>query len=250
MNINKNWKRFLAFGCTHAKAIDKEAWDFALGFRERFKPHMVLHLGDAIDMAGLMGHGKGTDTEGDELNPDIDTGLTQLRELKPNVWIYGNHEDRAFKLARSKHAATAYAAEKICQEMEKCAEKIRCQTIKYSGIYQVYDLADIAFQHGVLFNEMAARDTCEYLCTNGVRRKAVFVHTHKTAIQAARNLTSAIGYNVGTLTKRGSLDYAKNRRATLAWTQAICWGYYQEETKQSAIYITQRNHDEVWVSPI
>jgi predicted phosphodiesterase len=249
VNINHKWKRFAFVGCTHAKYICKDAWDAFMSFREVFKPHFVAHIGDAIDMTGLMAHGSGSGSDGDDLSPDVDTGLIHLEQMRPNVFIHGNHEDRAYKMLNSKNPTIKYAAYKICEQIEKKCQKIKCRSIPYSGIFQVYDLADMAIQHGVLFNEMAARDTAEYLCTNGKRRKAIFAHTHKTAIQSARNLTSAVGYNIGTLSARGSLEYAKNRRATLAWTQAWAWGYYNEELNQSVIYITQRNHDEVWHIP-
>lgn len=250
MYINKNWKRFAMVGCTHARYVDKTAWDAFMSFREAFKPHFVAHIGDAIDMTGLMSGGGGSGSEGDDLAPDVDTGLVHLELMRPDVFILGNHENRAYKLATSKNPSVAYAANKICQQIEDKCKKIKCRAIPYNGIFQVYDIADIAIQHGVLFNEMAARDTAEYLCTNGIRRKVIFAHTHKTAIQSARNLTSATGYNIGTLSQRGSLEYANNRRATLAWTQAFCWGYYHEESKQSSVYITQRNHDEKWHLPL
>lgn len=248
-NIVNTWKRFAALGCSHARFLDKEAWNAFMTFREAFKPHFLAHLGDAIDMTGLMGNGIGSGSAGDDLEPDVDTGLVHLRELKPTVFLMGNHEDRAYKLRNSKNPTIGYAAEKICQQIEQTCQKIKCRTIPYTGVFQTYDLADIVFQHGVLFNEMAARDTAEYLCTNGSRRKAIFVHTHKTAIQSARNLTSAVGYNIGTLSRRGALDYAKGRRATLAWTQAWAWGFYNEKLNQSVVYITQRNHDEIWHQP-
>jgi predicted phosphodiesterase len=239
----------MILGCTHARYIDPDAFDAFMSFKETFKPHFCAHLGDAIDMTGLMGHGVGSGNMDDDLEPDVDTGLVHLDLIRPNVLLMGNHEDRAYKLTKSKNAAIAYASYKICEAMEEKCKKIKCRVIPYDGIFQAYDLADMVLTHGTLFNEMAARDTAEYMCTNGIRRKCLFAHTHKVAVQPARNLTSAIGYNIGTLTRRNALGYAKNRRATLAWTQGWAWGYYNEALKQSVVYITSRNHDEMWATP-
>ena len=247
--INKQWKRFLAVTCTHAKHIDPTAWQAVLTFKERFKPNLTLHLGDAIDMTGLMAHGQGSGSKGDDLSPDIDTGLMHLRELKPQIFLLGNHEDRAYKLAMSKNEATAYGANKACEHIEKTCQKIRCQMIPYTGIEQIKDIADIGFTHGTIYNEMAARDMAVKYC-NGSRRKIIFGHTHKVAVASAPTKHGGTGYNIGTLTAKSSLEYAKNRPSTFAWTQAFCWGYYNEELKQSSVHITQRNHDEVWHLPL
>ena len=248
-NITHKWSRFAMLGCTHAKYIDKSALDAFMSFKEAFKPDFTAHLGDAIDMTGLMGKGSGSHGHGDELEPDVDTGLQHLEMIKPNLFMFGNHEFRAEELTKSKSAAVSYASFKICQAIEDKCKKIKCRTLPYNGVFQVFDLADMALLHGAVYNEMAARDTAEYVCTNGRRRKAIFAHTHKVAIQPARNLTSAMGYNIGTLSARGAMHYAQNRRATLAWTQGWAWGFYNEKLNQSVVHITSRNHDEVWVQP-
>ena len=249
-NITHKWKKWMGLGCTHARYIDPTAWEAAMTFRERFKPHIVAHLGDAIDLTGLMAHGKGTDSQGDDITPDIDTGLQHLRELRPDVFVMGNHEARAYELTNSKVASTAYSAFKIIQEIEKTCQKIKCRAIPYDGVYQqVFSIADMAMIHGVQFNQTAARDTAKDICTNGVWRKVIFVHTHQVAIQSTTGLLPATGYNIGTLTARGALKYANRRPATRSWTQAWAWGYYNEELMQSVVYITSRLPEEVWVQP-
>lgn len=243
-NITHRWRRLMAVSCSHAKYCDKEAWKAVLTFKERFKPHCTLHLGDFVDLTSLMSGAKGT-SEAEPLIPDIDTGLQHLRELRPQIVLAGNHEVRAYKLRGSPSAPVAYASHKIVEAMEQTCSKLKARLVPYDGVFQMVDVADVGFCHGSIFNEMAARDQAEMAC-NATRRKVAFGHTHKVSVQSGRTLTGGTGYNIGTLTTRAAMDYANTRRATLAWTQAFLWGEYCEELGQSSLHITQRNPHEQW----
>ncbi len=222
-------------------------------FKSRFSPDTILHLGDFIDLSALMGNGIGSGSDGDEVIPDIDTGLMHLRELmagcKNPYVLCGNHEDRAWKLTHSKNSVTSYCAHKIVSAIEDTSKKIKARLIPYSGIEQIVDIADIGFTHGTCYGESAARDMAEQYC-NGTRRKIVMGHTHRVAIQNARTYHGGTCYNIGTLTSRGALEYAKNRRSTFSWCQAWCWGEYCESLNQSSLQITQRGRGEAWRMPI
>jgi predicted phosphodiesterase len=222
-------------------------------FKDRFKPDTILHLGDFIDLSALMGNGIGSGSDGDEVTPDIDTGLMHLRELmagcKNPYVLCGNHEDRAWKLTHSKNSVTSYCAHKIVSAIEDTTKKLKARLIPYSGIEQIVDIADIGFTHGTCYGESAARDMAEQYC-NGTRRKIVMGHTHRVAIQNARTYHGGTCYNIGTLTSRGALEYAKNRRSTFSWCQAWCWGEYCESLNQSSLQITQRGRGEAWRMPI
>jgi len=248
-NITHKWKRILAVSCSHAKYVDKDAWKTVLKFKEKFKPATTIHLGDFIDLTALLGGGTGSGCQGEEIAPDVDTGFTHLRELRPNVVLAGNHEDRAYKLRESKRPDTAYAAHKICEGIENTCTGIGARFLPYDGIEQLWSIADIGFTHGTCYGESATRDMAEQYC-DGTIRKIVFGHTHKVSMASARSKAGGTGYNIGTLTARNALGYAKTRRSTFAWTQAFLWGEYCESLNQSSLHITQKNHNEQWRLPI
>lgn len=252
-NITHKWKKVLAVSCSHAKYCCPDAWKAVMTFKSRFSPDTILHLGDFIDLSALMGNGIGSGSDGDEVTPDIDTGLMHLRELmagcKNPYVLCGNHEDRAWKLTHSKNSVTSYCAHKIVSAIENTTKKLKARLIPYSGIEQIVDIADIGFTHGTCYGESAARDMAEQYC-NGTRRKIVMGHTHRVAIQNARTYHGGTCYNIGTLTSRGALEYAKNRRSTFSWCQAWCWGEYCESLNQSSLQITQRGRGEAWRMPI
>ena len=246
-NITHKWRKLMAVSCSHARYVDPEAWATVLKFKATFMPTLTLHLGDFVDLTSLMSGAKAA-TEAEPLIPDIDTGLQHLRELRPQIVCCGNHEVRAFRARSSPQAPVAYAAHKIVEAMDQTCQKLKARLVPYDGVFQMVDIADIGFCHGSIFNEMAARDQAEMAC-NSTRRKVVFGHTHKVSIQSARTINGGTGYNIGTLTQRGGMDYANTRRATLAWTQAFLWGEYCEELNQSSLHITQRNPGEQWRLP-
>jgi predicted phosphodiesterase len=252
-NIAHKWKKVLAVSCTHARYCDSEAWKAVMSFKEKYKPDTILHLGDFIDMSALMGNGAGSGNDGDEITPDIDTGLTHLRQLmagcKDPYILCGNHEDRAWKLTNSKNAVTSYCAHKIISAIEDTSKKLKARLIPYSGIEQIVDIADMGFTHGTCFGESAARDMAEQYCDRS-RRKIIMGHTHRVAIQNARTYHGGTCYNIGTLTARGALEYAKNRRSTFSWCQGWLWGEYCESLHQSSLQITQRAKGDVWRLPI
>ena len=125
--INKQWKKWMAVSCSHGDHIDPEARDAVLRFKEQFRPHTIVHLGDFIDAAaarsGAMNDPNASDRAA-SVAEDLSAGVDFLQELRPNHILYGNHEDRLFRLANSPNALAAHAATLVIQEIEKTAKSL------------------------------------------------------------------------------------------------------------------------------
>jgi hypothetical protein len=90
------------------------------------------------------------------------------------------------------------------------------------------------FTHGTIYNESACRDMAETY----VEADAVFFgHTHSPGIALARNSRRTIGINVGTIESLRLNNFAKTRRKTLSWGQAIAYGEYCDTGIQPSLYI-------------
>jgi hypothetical protein len=246
-NIGSKWTRFMAVGCSHGKHIDKAAKEIVLAFRERWKPELIVHLGDAIDTAAFRSGARGIDADSSEpVAPDIDGGLQFLAELGADVFLCGNHEARLWHLSHSPNAVISYAASQCVDAIQKACAKRGTLIVPYSGIHQVYKRADVTFTHGTFYNEMAARDYAE---TYG--GKVVFAHTHKAAQQEGRTHAPSTGYCVGTLTRRAALEYASTRRATLSWSHGLVFGEFREgASPQSAVWLSAAAQGEEWRTPL
>jgi len=224
-NINRKWKRWAAVSCSHGSDIDPRAREAALKFFDAYKPHERLHLGDAIDLGAMRAGARRDPDEPDRaqsLMDDLLAGLSFLHELRPTRFFHGNHEARAASLCHSGNAIVAHAAACVMARIEDDLARYKTEIIPYAGLQRscIRYLGGTAFLHGALYNVSAARDTAEALGTH-----CVFGHTHRVAVESARTLADAVGYNIGSLIKLDA-EYAASRRATLAWRSALAYGEY------------------------
>jgi len=239
-------KKILILGCSHAKYADPTALDAVLTFRQRFKPSIVVHLGDAIDCTAFMSSHMGAG-RGDDIQPDIDSGIDFLKELRPTHFLFGNHEDRLDRLVEHKNEIVNFAAVTILSHLESFFSRSKCQFQSYSGNEQGIQIGNVRLMHGTIYNESATRDHAEaYAPQGGV---VVHAHTHRAGQATGRRYDKPIGFGTGTLTKRGAMEYAKTRRATLGWSQGFVYGWVSDNSSQ--LYLCQRqNEDAKWLLPI
>lgn len=216
------YKRILGFACSHGIHIDPQARSAILNFRDAYKPHTVVHLGDAIDTAAFRSGARGTSDEAEPVEPDIDEGLGFIRDAGVTHYLAGNHEDRLWNLAEHPNAIVSYAAAQCIHAIKDLCKERKITFVKWDGIFQGLKFGNFTFLHGALYSENATRDHAEAI------GNCVHAHNHRPAISCGRRLDCPIGFGVGTLTRRREMGYAKSRRATTAWGQAFVWGEYND----------------------
>jgi predicted phosphodiesterase len=239
MNIVSPWRRFMAVGCSHGIYADPLAVEAVLRFREQYRPHEVIHLGDFTDMSAFMG---GANGEGDKIKPDLMGGIEFLNNLQCTTVLCGNHEARLWRDRNSNNELRAMAAETSIEAIEAACLKLHANLIPYTGVWQAYKLANYTFTHGTIYNENSARDMA------GVYGNVIFAHTHKASIQAGRTFTPSLGISVGTLTRRGAMEYANTRISTLAWSQGFVYGEYNELSLHPKLHI--HDFSDTWKLPL
>lgn len=237
MNKIRNWKRFAVVGCSHGTAIDPVAAKAVLKFKKDFKPNLFIHAGDFIDAEAFMGNGKG---DGESIAPDIQAGLEFLEEGQFNVVLNGNHEDRIWRLVHSKNEIVAECSMYLKNKILKTCKGLKAKHLEYSGIEQKYLFSNALVTHGTIYNENSCRDMAEMYNEANV---VIFAHTHKAGFAKGRRSDNPSGYCVGTLARKGALEYAKTRRSTLAWSQAIVYGEYSDDICIPHIYVHPQQLD-------
>ena len=218
----------MAVGCSHGIYADPVALDAVLRFIDGYKPQERIHLGDFTDMSAFMG---GANGEGDPIKPDLDGGVDFLNKMRATQILCGNHEARLWRDRRSHNQLRAMAAEASIEAIETTALKLHAQLYPYTGIFQACKLANFIFTHGTIYNENSCRDMAE------IYGNVIFAHTHKASIQTGRTFRKSIGISVGTLTRRGAMEYANTRRSTLGWSQAFVFGEYCDTEMHPQLHV-------------
>lgn len=243
-HIATKYEKFMAVSCSHGKYADPSAIEAVLTMRDRWKPSIMVHLGDWCDTTAFRSGAVGSSDESEPVAPDIDGGIQFLRKLRPTHVLDGNHEDRIPRLLNHRNALISYAAQQATDYIDRSFVEIGCRRIPYDGVFQKYVVGDVTFTHGTIYNENSARDMAEIY-----GGKVIFGHTHRSQMGEGRTIKESTGYCVGTLTKRGEMDYAKCRRATLGWRQGLVYG--EIGPKDSAVWLITRgefNHE--WRLPL
>jgi hypothetical protein len=232
-NITRSWKRFLAVGCSHGHLADQKLLRGVLRFKDRWKPHKVVHLGDAIDLACLREGAIGT--ADDAVNPesDLQDGLAFIERLEPSVWHLGNHEARLVRLMSSPRAMVAALAARVYADLESQAERLRCDLVPYNfqDGWRTPFGSDCLTGHGYMANEMALRDHAEAICA-GPANKVIIAHLHRVSQHEGRRRDHPTGYCVGWMGDPQLAVYAAHRRATTSWSRGFAWGEYCDNETQ------------------
>jgi len=243
-HIATTYERFIAISCSHGKYADETAIDAVLKVRERWNPSIVVHLGDWCDTTAFRSGAVGSSDESEPVAPDIDGGLSFLRKYRPTHVLDGNHENRIPRMLSHRNALVAYAAQQATDYIDRTFVEIGCRRIPYDGVFQKLVIGDVTFTHGTIYNENSARDMAEIY-----GGKVIFGHTHRSQQAEGRTIKESTGYCTGTLTRRGEMDYAKARRATLGWRQGLVYG--EIGPKDSAVWlITRGEFDKEWRLPL
>jgi predicted phosphodiesterase len=220
----RSWKRGIAVGCSHGIHADPLALKAVVRVVDEWKPSARIHLGDWTDTTALRSGAGGTADEAEPLQPDIDGGLAFLDAMRATHMVCGNHEDRIWRAAASPRAIVAHCAQSIIQQIEAKARTLRAKLYTYDGVFQTkLKIGNYTGTHGTAYNENAARDHAE------MHGNVFHAHTHRPAIATGRRSDHPTGICVGTLTRRREMDYAKTRRSTLAWGQAILLFHYCDD---------------------
>lgn len=242
-NIVKNWKSFLAVGCSHGSKINASAADAIIKFRESRKFKTVIHLGDFLETSCFRSGAKGTSDESEPIEPDLDAGCRFLQRLRPTIVLNGNHEIRPWKLQGHHNAIVSECAMSVVSRLRKQMKALHADYEESWSIRSFRTLGNYKFMHGYIFNENSCRDMAE---TEG---NVVFAHTHRAGMAKGRRSDSPTGVCVGTLSDIPNMDYANSRRATHAWSGGACFGEYCDDRLVPFLYEQPQTETE-WRLPI
>lgn len=241
--VNRQWRKWMAVGCSHGSLIDPVAAETAILFAERWKPERRLHLGDVFDETAFRTGAKNTPDETASISDDLTAGLDFLECYRPTDILNGNHDDRVWKLAYHYNAIIAHAACSVINEFVSVAQKIGARHITHYDIRRSWiELGGTKFLHGFMYGEQALRDHAEHF------GNCVIAHLHRPGMAPGRRADSPRAYCVSTLADIARLEYAKGRRATSMWAHGLAYGEYCED--ECKVWIAQDDMNGNWNLPL
>ena len=239
------WKRILAVGCSHGQYIDTHAAEQILRFRwGDFNPDVVVHLGDAVDLAALRTGAKHDPEDPDnvvDINEDIEDGLSFLRDLNPTHYCYGNHEDRLNKMATHWNSRDKELGRRLKSQLHGGLPK--------TTILETWDqrswfkYGDTRFGHGIFFGRGFLGQSADSF------GNCVVAHAHHPGVATGVRIDHPRATSVGCLRTIGTASYAKDRRATLAWGHGFVWGYFNETKAQLWLHAESDDTSGEWKLP-
>ena len=244
-NINSRWVKYIASGCSHGHLEDRTAVDAVLGFVDRWKPSVRIHLGDFVDNSAFRSGAPGTKDEAASLTEDMEAGVRLLLDYRATHILNGNHEDRLWNNMFHPSAIRARAAQALVEDIRNAVKKLRAKHIEAYDITDsraMFRFGDTTFLHGYMFNENGVRDHAEHF------GRCVIAHLHTPGEANGRRSDHATATCVGTLADVRKLNYAKNRRSTARWGAGFVWGEFND--RECVVWLAKRNQHGEWRLPL
>ena len=190
--------RFLALGDVHYPHHDPDSVELVLRFLRKWKPHVLLLMGDIFDMLPISHHEIGSGNlkklEGQRLLRDYEEGfktlIVPLIKASPGayrVWVDGNHEAWALKLEGKIPGLEGMLDPFSVLNLEKY---FHLHAPQGSVIY----LGRLAFSHG----DSIVRSG-KYLACRAVERfsSSILIWHHHTFQVHTRETLSTMAYQTG-----------------------------------------------------
>lgn len=244
-NINRQWRKFVAVGCSHGHLADRDALAAVLKFTAAYKPQTRIHLGDFTDQAAFRSGAHGTKDETASIKDDLTSGLGFLREFRPTHLLNGNHEDRLWHLASHHNEVVARAAGSVINEICDLARKLKAVHVTEYDIGSSWlTFGDTKALHGWMYGQHALMEHAEHF------GKTMMAHLHIAAIYPGRRSDNPSAWCCGTLANVPAMGYAKKRRATSRWSHGILYGAYSDTYCHIDLLRCEQNQARNWRLPL
>lgn len=206
--------RFAFISDTHGDRVDHEALSVALHFIKRWwKPEIRIHGGDLFDFRWIRSKAN-LDDQRDDPNPDINAGYDIIDRYKPTHMLWGNHDDRLFRIARSTDMPHARHAQMLADQI---TDKLDCPILPYDKRRGILRFGNVAFLHGYTFALNAMQMQANYYGT------CVAGHTHRVEARRAARYEGCVGYGAGCMCLLDQ-DYNLGTLSTLQHGHGFVYG--------------------------
>lgn len=208
----------IAMGDNHGHLACPDTLDAIMEGVRRYKPRWRVHLGDNWDMTCLRkGVERDTKEAIDNLEQDLDAGISWVRRYQPTHFLFGNHEWRAFELAQNTDSMSkAKKAMGVIDKMKRELRSVGCKVIKpYDVRHGKVTIENIDFIHGFSHGRNALLQDWGTYGTPG--HGFAMGHLHREEQLNYQHINGGAAFLCGCAMDIDQAGYALRRNATLRW---------------------------------
>lgn len=204
--------------CTdyHGDRSEPEVEHKLFEFIKFFKPDLKLFGGDLVDLRPLR-KGCTSEEKNEGMRADIEAGLRFLKKYKPDVFTFGNHDDRLRETGEGSGPLAEYAAIGYNDLLDRCKAQ-GTQVVPYAKRI-FYTLGTHKIIHGFASGIYAARKHSQHY------GPCIFGHIHAFTQSPCEQvgLGSPVTWSSGCLC-RVNLDYNARHLATIRQENGWLYG--------------------------
>lgn len=220
--------RFVAFGDLHGIFRSERALAQLKLFVRSYEPHVIICGGDLIDFSALR-RGATEEDKAMSIDDDVAMGLDVLEQLRPDVYLLGNHENRVYERLASPSAVMREFAGAVVRRINDVASRLKIKVLPYDRRAGVFCLGRLRFVHGFFAGQYAAARHAE------VFGDCIFFHIHAFSILTvprwSESPNPAVAYSAPGMCE--DVEYMRKLAGTLR--QETGW-LYGEINKNSGAY--------------
>lgn len=222
-------KRFIVVSDIHGDKQDRNATGAALAFTADFKPEIRVIAGDLWDF-GAIRRGASAEEQAESMTEDYKAGRVFAAQFfkggTENYLMLGNHDVRAWDLARSPDAVRKGLGVRMCEDITATAAECRAKVLPYDSRYGVLEIGHLKVVHGY--------HTGAGACASHSRiyGNVIFGHVHSIESFQTPGLKQQEARAIGCLCKLDQ-DYADRKTGKLRWAHGFAYGWlFQDGTYQ------------------
>ena len=210
-------------------------------FATKFKPDLLIHLGDNWDLAALRGGASETDQQV-PLKPDIEAGKDTLNRFfgsyaqAHKVYLWGNHEmQRINRHIKSHRAIVSEYATDLRDELVAHVKRLVDEQFEY-GKRSVFEYEGMVFLHGVAHGMYAAKS---HAISYG---NCLFGHIHCDSSYVLEDMSQSKAQS-SPCSCALDMDYNAAHKVTLRQEQGFVYGQLCEDIGLIDIHVCKKASD-------
>lgn len=221
-------KKFIVCSDLHGDMQDNNAVSALLKFTGIWKPEIRIFAGDLWDFRPV--RTKASDAERSESSElDFKSGMEFLQMFQPTKLLLGNHDDRAYRVAKSGGGWERDYAKSLIEKLDEFARQSRCRVYPYDNRKGVVRIGHLKVLHGFACGLNATRVHAE------AYGSCIFGHTHQIQLYALPGLDRRVAHNIGCLCQL-SMEYNKSNVSALRQAHGFAYGIVNENTGEYRVW--------------